>query len=330
MTSKARNRIAIVIPVYNDWDSVLKLLPLLDRGLRVGSAGETAEVVLIDDGSTTPPPEEWDSLDLEVIAEITILELRCNLGHQRALAIGFSYVEEALSCEEIVVMDADGEDDPRDVPRLLAELREIDHRRVVFAARLKRSESMAFKVGYAVYRALHRVLTGIPVRVGNFSAMPRRILTQLVVVPDLWNHYAASVFRARLPTTSIPTERASRLCGVSSMNVEALVTHGLSAISVFADRVGTRLLIFCVGLWGAGILAAFTLLISRILSASPLPSWLMRVAGTSFSILLQATILLAVFVFVVLGGRGASVFLPARDHRLFISAVHLVRSTRNV
>lgn len=87
------------------------------------------------------------------------------------------------------------------------------------------------------------MLTGIRVRVGNFSILPFAYLDTLVVMSELWNHYAASVFRSKLPFAMIPIPRGTRFAGTSKMNFVALVSHGLSAISVFGDIVGVRLLI---------------------------------------------------------------------------------------
>ena len=143
-------------------------------------------------------------------------------------------------------MDGDGEDDPADVPRLLEHLEGGGRGQIVFAERARRSESVIFRVFYAFYKLLHLLLTGKGVRVGNFSAIPRRRLSSLVVVSEIWNHYAAAVFRSRQPNCMIPTRRAQRLCGKSTMNFVSLVTHGLSAISVYSDVVGVRLLVMSV------------------------------------------------------------------------------------
>ena len=87
------------------------------------------------------------------------------------------------------------------------------------------------------------LLTGIPVRVGNFSVIPAAQLRRLVVVSELWNHYAAAVFKARTPKATVPTARAPRLAGRSRMNFVDLVTHGLSALSVHSELIGVRLLV---------------------------------------------------------------------------------------
>jgi len=67
-------------------------------------------------------------------------------------------------------------------------------------------------------------------------------MARLMGVPDLWNHYAASVYRARLPRTLVPLPRGRRLAGESKMNFVSLLIHGLSAMSVFSDQVSARLL----------------------------------------------------------------------------------------
>ena len=102
---------------------------------------------------------------------------------------------------------------------------------------------LSFAVFYHLYRHLHRALTGVRVRVGNFSILPFAYLSTLVAMSELWNHYAAAVFRSKLAFRMIPIPRGTRIAGSSKMNFVALVSHGLSAISVFGDIVGVRLLI---------------------------------------------------------------------------------------
>ena len=248
---KRAEEIVILIPVFNDWASLEELLPRLDQELSRSGVG--ADILVVDDGSLLDADGLFDAGSFHAIGRIDVLRLRRNLGHQRAIAVGLAYVEDCLGASAVVVMDADGEDDPADVPRLLARLREEGHQKVVFAERSRRSESMTFRIFYVFYKVLHYLLTGKGVRVGNFSAIPRRRLSSLVVVAEMWNHYAAAVFRSRQPHCMIPTRRGRRLCGRSSMNFVSLVAHGLSAISVYSDVVGVRLLVMSI------LMAVFTM-----------------------------------------------------------------------
>ena len=77
--------------------------------------------------------------------------------------------------------------------------------------------------------------------------IPRERLSCLVASSELWNHYAAAAFASRQPYATIPTRRATRLDGRSKMNFVNLVIHGLSAISVYSDAIGVRLLIATAG-----------------------------------------------------------------------------------
>ncbi len=120
MTAPAGDRLHVLIPIFNDWSVVALLLPHVDRVLK--EHGLEGDVLLVDDGSTVPP-ETFVCPPLEVLGSVGVLELRRNLGHQRAIAVGLTYLYEHFAPSIVVVMDGDGEDDPADIPRLVAKLR---------------------------------------------------------------------------------------------------------------------------------------------------------------------------------------------------------------
>jgi hypothetical protein len=204
------------------------------------------------------------------------------------------------------------------VPRLLERLRSGGGRSIVFAERTRRSESLMFRVCYFLYRQLHLVLTSKRVRVGNFSAIPRARLESLVSVSELWNHYAAAVFHSRQPYCTIPTERARRLGGRSSMNFVALVTHGLSAISVYRETIGVRLLMLTIALALMAVAGLAATVFLRLATTLAIPGWATYTAGLLLVVLLQAIMLSFIFCFVILGARNSTTFLPLRDYAYFI------------
>ena len=110
------NQFIILTPVYNDWEALCRLLPSLDREL--STAGYRASVLVVDDGSTSSPSPTFPSFFQSIIA-VDIISLKRNLGHQRAIAVGLAYIAKKMSECSVVIMDADGEDDPHDVPRLI-------------------------------------------------------------------------------------------------------------------------------------------------------------------------------------------------------------------
>ena len=311
--------IVILIPLYNDWAACRLLLDALDDVLR-GEIPE-ARVILVDDGSSTPVPSEFPGRWPGALRRVEVLELRRNLGHQRAIAIGLSYVREHVPCETIVLMDSDGEDDPADVPRLLERYRDEAGEKIIFAERTRRSESWSFVLFYNLYKFLHRLLVGLAVRVGNFSAIPRSRLESLCVVSELWNHYAAAVVKSRQPFETVPTRRADRLAGRSGMDFVRLVAHGLSAISVFGDIIGVRLLVATLVLIALTIVGLGTTVVLRLATDLPIPGWATSTFGLLTVILFQAVMLSIQFSFIVLGGRQGTAFLPCRDYAYFVAGL---------
>lgn len=311
--------VTILLPVFNDWAALEKLLRSLDSIL-VGSKIE-AHVLVVDDGSTQVVAQGQFADHYEAISPLEILHLRRNLGHQRAIAIGLAYLEaERDACQLVVVMDSDGEDDPSDVPRLIDRSNQTGRYSMIFAERTKRSESLLFRVCYHLYRLVHRVLTGRAVRVGNFSVIPRKRLESLVVTSELWNHYAAAALTSKQPFETIPTTRAKRLDGRSKMNFVGLVIHGLSAVSVYSDTIGVRLMIATLLMIALDVLALVITLIVRLTTDLAIPGWATTVFGVLLIILLQATLFLVVFSFMILAGRHSASFLPRRDYIHFVGS----------
>ena len=323
MTQHVPLRLVILMPVRDDWSSASELIRRLDGAL---SAGCVVDILMVDDGSIQRCEVQNFQTRCSAVRSISVLRLRRNLGHQRAIAVGLAYIQQAGTYDAILVMDSDGEDTPEGVLALLHAYSESHGTRAIFAARSRRSESVVFRSFYHLYRFLHRSLTGISVRVGNFSILPWVYLNTLVAMSELWNHFAAAVFRSRLPFTMIPIPRGTRIAGRSSMNFVALVSHGLSAMSVFGDIVGVRLLIASLaGSAFAGLGIVLVALI-RIFTNRAIPGWATTATGALAIIMIQFITIAASFTFFVLSSRTNLGFVPLRDYSLFVDeAVNIYR-----
>jgi hypothetical protein len=188
----------------------------------------------------------------------------------------------------------------------------------IFAARSRRTESVVFRVSYKFYKLLHRLLTGISVRVGNFSVFPTAHLSTLVVMPELWNHYAAAFFRSGLPFTTVPIPRGHRIAGRSRMNFVSLVTHGMSAISVFSEVAGVRLLIASMAGSLMAVLGVLVVVSIRLFTDRAVPGWATYTIGTLIVILIQFVAIATSFIFTMLSNRATLSFVPLRDCEIYV------------
>lgn len=320
-------KLLILIPIFNDWEAVRQLLERLDQVLCLPDL--RPQVLIVDDASTVPFDESNFALPpFKNIDDVAVIELRRNFGHQRAIALGLAYVVANLKCRAVVVMDGDGEDDPSDVPRLIEKCAAEGYTRMVFARRTKRSEGLIFTGFYQLYKWCYMALTGHVVRFGNFSVVPFHLVRRLVVVSEVWNHYAVGAIKAKIPCAEVSTARGRRLAGKPKMNFGTLVMHGLSAVSVFSEVVGVRLLMLSsvlIVLALAGILIVVGIKLTTMLA---IPGWASYLVASLTIILVQAVSLSLFFVFMVLSARNNAFFLPLRDYGHFIDRVRSI-SQRN-
>jgi hypothetical protein len=308
--------LAILIPNFNDWEALRLLLPRIDQTVR--GLEQRVSVLIVDDASTDPAPRDWPGQEFQALDSVEVLHLRSNLGHQRAIALGLYHLHEFTDSEAVVIMDGDGEDRPEDLPELLRAFAGGEGAEVVFAARTRRMEGLGFRLCYRAYRLIHYAMTGVVVQVGNFSVVPRRALARLMAVPDLWNHYAASIYRARLPRRLVPLPRGRRLAGESKMNFVSLLIHGLSAMSVFSDQVSARLLTAAVGfaVMAMGLMGVTVGV--RWFTDLAIPGWATFTVGLLLVLVVQSLSFATLFAFLIAGRRSALNFLLTRDAPYFI------------
>lgn len=305
------------MPVFRDFDAAAVVCRALDAELQRLPAVE-ARVLLVDDGSPMGTAG-WSAFTPEALTRIDVLSLRRNVGHQRAIAVALCELAESGTADAVLVMDADGEDRPQDVAKLLAEL-DAQPGVMVFAERRKRLEGLVFRSGYLGYRLLHRLLTGVPVRVGNFSVLPASALARLVSMSELWNHYAGAALRSRLPQRRVPLDRGTRAMGRSQMGgLISLVMHGISGIATFHDVVATRLLVASVAVVCLLSAALGTVVVIKFATPLAIPGWATYTAGLLLVLAIQVASVAFSLVLSLISGRTAATFIPCRDYRIFVA-----------
>lgn len=285
-----------LMPVFEDRASVTALMADLARY----SGIPRPHCVLVDDGSVRDPVQGADIAAAGATGEV--LHLVRNMGHQRAIATGLSYVARDYPGATVVVMDADGEDEPDAVPALLDALRD-DGVDAVVAERRRRSEPLGFRIFYVLYRWLFQLVTGRSIRFGNFCAMRPRAVRRLAAMPEVWLHVASSLIVSRMRIASVPTDRGKRYFGHSSMNFVSLCLHGMRSMMVFAEDVMVRVVVFC-GVVATASASLLTLSALLKLVSFPTPGWYSTASGILVIILLQAGIL--TFVMLMVTGAARS------------------------
>jgi polyisoprenyl-phosphate glycosyltransferase len=311
-------RLVIVIPVFNDWDAFTQLTRDIDATVYEGV--RDLRIVAVDDGSTEPIPDDLAaSLELQQIRSVTLVKLKCNFGHQRAIAVGLAHAVKTKA-HAVVIMDADGEDRPQDI-RLLIDQHTARPGHLIAASRTQRSEGPLFRISYFLYKNAFSLLTGQDISFGNFSLIPMNLVKRLSYVPTLWNHFAATVLCSRMPLSLVPCARGRRYGGKSKMNFVKLIVHGLSAISVFSEAMFTRIMLFFVLATGIGALAVFAVIALRLFTDFTTPGWASSVAGSVAIICLQALLLTMMSAFLVLNSRAMFVPPPNKHAKDLIDHV---------
>ncbi len=323
--SENSQEITIVMPVFNDWQSFGLLINALNTLSNQKPYQTHFTILAVNDGSTTPCTISGDTLQhLNSIASIRIIHLTRNFGHQRAIAIGLCYAAEHLAHAPTLVMDSDGEDTPEDVFTLIQALG-VHTGKIIFAERAKRSENLAFRFFYALYKRLFRLLTGAPISFGNFSIMPKELLRRVSSVSEVWIHVAAGIMKARLPLTAVPTERGSRLAGESKMNFVSLVLHGLSGIAVHSEVAAARLLVVSFVFIIFSLLGIVAVLAIRLATDVAIPGWATSSIGTLIAIFIEALLMSILLVFLVLNNRSQQPFVPRLHYNDYISDIEHIK-----
>lgn len=225
----------ILIPVFNDWESLLILLNNI-HALKINNLARI-KILIIDDCSSEILNKkiEFDSFeDIEIIKNIK------NIGHGKSIANGINYLSKKNDFDYLIVMDGDGEDRPEEVKELI--LKSIDLPFVTITAnRIKRSESTFFKLSYHLHKILTLVLTGYSIKFGNFMCIPKKDLNLITSNKNLFASFSGTVAKFIINKTCIPSIRGVRYCGPTKMSFLKLIRHSLLIISVFRKETAIRL-----------------------------------------------------------------------------------------
>jgi hypothetical protein len=230
-------------------------------------------MIAVDDSGGMDP----DISALSALPGVRVVQTPFNLGHQDAIVFGLRKLAPEIAADDLVVtLDCDGEDQPADLPRLLAPLLVEPQRpdRIALAWRTKREESLAFRVLYFFFKLLFRTLTGTVIRIGNFAAYHGALTHSVLFHPNFNLVYSSSLISLSLDAVFVPCARGRRYAGQSRMGLLKLAVHGVRMLMPFLDRITLRALLSFAVLLGVGLASLAVLGVGRLLGRLSPPPWL--------------------------------------------------------
>ena len=232
-------KIIILIPVYNDWQSLSKLLENINS--EVSNLDHEFSVIIVNDASNENRPEL--SVNLDNFKSIKIINMKENRGHARCNASGLKYIIENEESDYIIPMDGDGEDRPEEIKSFINNL-EYSPDKPIVGERVKRSEGLFFKLCYLIHKIITIVFTGQSIKFGNYTFLPKSTVQKMVNEKATWSSFSGSLAKVAKDRATIPSERGTRYFGPSKMSFKDLMIHSLSIISVFKINVLIRSVLF--------------------------------------------------------------------------------------
>tara|TARA_B100000941_G_C28496834_1_gene551513 strand:- start:510 stop:1382 length:873 start_codon:yes stop_codon:yes gene_type:complete len=234
-------KIIILIPVFNDWESLKKLIFEINENIK-HIKNTIFECIIVNDASTIPHGEIKKPI---FIKSIKILNMKKNRGHARCNAFGIRYAVKNERFDYLILMDGDGEDRPEEIKTLINQALKYKNNSVV-AKRIKRSEGIFFKFLYVVHKLITLLFTGKKIYFGNYSCLTRKNVEKISNISSLWSSYSGTLKKNIKELKEINSIRGLRYFGPSKMSLINLVIHSFSIIAVFKLYVLLRSILMII------------------------------------------------------------------------------------
>ena len=245
----------ILIPSFNDWDCLNLLIPKIDQTLKYSN--EEIDVLIVNDGSTKKNNLVFKKMSH--LKKIEVLNLRKNVKAQIAIATGLNFLKKEKFQGGIIVMDADGQDDPEYLIDIFKESKKNPEKTITIN-RTKRDDELPFKILYQMYLFLSFLLTFKYLKFGVYSYLHSSSLDKILSTNDIHLAYAASLAKHFKNKNVIFAPRKKRILGESQNNYKSLTHYALKIISVFRNQV----------LINSIVLVFISFLLSKLITSSAL------------------------------------------------------------
>ena len=221
LENEKKHSLSVVIPFFNEAELVSDVL----REIR--SVLPTAEIIAVDDGST-----DGTGKIIAALNDIRLIALQKNCGQSAAMYAGLR----AAKGELIAMMDGDGQNDPAEIPKLVAAMSSAD---VVFGVRKNRQDTKSRLIASKIANAIRRLALGDNATDTGCSlkVIRREHVALLVPFNGLHRYLPAFLQRAGLKSVEVPVNHRSRKAGVSKYTIKGRALRGIY------DLIGVRWLL---------------------------------------------------------------------------------------
>lgn len=253
--------LSVLMPAYNEAENLAELIPATAAALE--AIGRSWEIVVVDDGSTDGTRSVMGRLRS---SSVRYIRLRRNSGKSAALSVGLDHVHG----DHVVLMDADGQDDPAELGKMLAKLEEGYD--LVTGRRAERHDRFIKRNTSKIYNGVTAQVTGVHLKDFNsgYKLMTRELADSLEMYGELHRYIPVLAVWNGFKVTEVPVAHHERLHGTSKfgrarfwrgfldlVTVKFLTTYTARPFHLFGG-IG-----FGIGFGGAAIL--FWMLVSKLL-----------------------------------------------------------------
>ena len=232
-------KIVILIPVFNDFKSASKLIEEID--INISELKVEFSVLVVNDASTEE--KILDTKNLNYIKSLKLINMRNNIGHARCIAAGLKHISENEEFDYVIPMDGDGEDRPEEIRNFVDKIKDNPNNTIV-GERVKRFESLVFKVCYFFHKIITFTFTGKLIKFGNYTCLTKKTVKKLIEDKATWSSFSGSLARNEINLIKSPSIRGPRYFGPSKMSFINLINHSLAIIAVFKTGVIFRSIAF--------------------------------------------------------------------------------------
>ncbi len=237
-------KIIILLPVYNDWESLLKVLDEINLVIKDIQKYEF-KCIIINDSSTIEKP---NLIKPKNLSSLKIINMKENRGHARCNAFGLRYINLNETYDYVIIMDSDGEDRPIEIKNLINKITEYPENSVV-AKRVKRAEGLVFQTLYQIHKLITFIFTGKKINFGNYSCLTKKDIQLISDKASLWSSFSGTVKKNIKHLNETESIRGLRYFGPSKMSLFNLIIHSFSIIAVFKYTVFLRSTFFIIVLF---------------------------------------------------------------------------------